>query len=132
MADHANEVGTAAEAPHAPYLKVFMALLVLTLMEYFFAMSATRMGFPFALLVLGLIVMALTKAALVGLFFMHVRYEGRWVYLLIVPACLMAAIVVLGIYPDIGTGRDFTKEPAPNATSKATSRAAATASRPTS
>ncbi len=107
------------ETSHAPYLRVFLILLVLTLLEYFYAMFATKWEFPFLLLVLGLVVMALTKAALVGAYFMHVRYEGRWVYLLIVPACVMAAIVVLGLVPDIGMHRNMTKGPAP--ASKATS-----------
>jgi cytochrome c oxidase subunit 4 len=121
MADHAVAMGAEHGEAHAPYLKVFVALLVLTVLEYLFAVTASRMEFPFLLLVLGLVVLALTKAALVGLFFMHVRYEGRWVFLLIVPATVMATIVVLGVYPDIGTGHRRTREQVPNKTSGATS-----------
>lgn len=87
---------------HAPYLKVFAYLLVLTLAEYFYAMAASRLDFPFVLLVVGLVVMALTKAVLVAMYFMHLKYEGRWVYLLVVPACFMAIVLVLALYPDIG------------------------------
>ncbi|MFO0956253.1 MAG: cytochrome C oxidase subunit IV family protein [Isosphaeraceae bacterium] len=93
----------AAPQTHAtPYGKVFVALLLLTVLEYFYAMAATRMDLAFPVLVGGLLAMALTKAVLVAMFFMHVKYEGRWVYFLIVPSVLMATIVVAGIYPDIG------------------------------
>ena len=46
-------------------------------------------------------VLAITKAFLVGWYFMHLKFEGRWVYLLLVPACLMAIIVVTGLAPDM-------------------------------
>lgn len=93
----------AASETHAtPYGKVFIALLVLTVLEYLYAMAATRLELAFPVLVGGLLAMALTKAVLVAMFFMHVKYEGRWVYFVIVPSLLMAAIVVAGIYPDIG------------------------------
>ena len=40
----------------------------------------------FALLVLGLMSLAGIKAALVGLYFMHLKFEGRWIYFMLVPA----------------------------------------------
>lgn len=98
-APHADSAGDHAPAP---YLKVFVYLLLLTVAEYFYAMAASRFGIPFPLLVLGLVVMALTKAVLVAMYFMHLKYEGRWVYLMVVPACLMAVILVVALVPDIG------------------------------
>ena len=83
---------------HAPYLKVFFALLIFTIMEYFYAM--TPISFP--ALVVGLLAMAVTKAALVGWYFMHLKFEGRWVYFMLVPAGVLATIFVLALYPDIG------------------------------
>jgi cytochrome c oxidase subunit 4 len=86
-----------AEA-HAPYLQVWIALLILTVAEYIWArwLAGTTL-----LLIAGLLTMAAIKAGLVGLYFMHVKFEGKWVYALIVPAFFMAAVVVLGLVPDI-------------------------------
>jgi len=83
---------------HAPYMKVFWALLVFTILEYLYARF---LPLGFAPLVAGLMVMAITKAFLVGWYFMHLKFEGRWVYMLLIPACLLAMIVVAGLTPDI-------------------------------
>ncbi len=82
------------------YLKVFGALLVFTVLEYLYARLAQA---HFLALVFGLMALAMTKAALVAIFFMHLKFEGRWVYLMLVPACLLALALVLGLYPDIGS-----------------------------
>ena len=37
------------------------------------------------------------KAGLVGWFFMHLKFEGNWVYILIVPAFILATILVLAL-----------------------------------
>jgi cytochrome c oxidase subunit 4 len=96
-ADHAHH-----EHPHVNYMKIFWILLVLTVAEYFYAMITQS---NFALLVVGLMTLALIKATLVGLYFMHVKFEGRWVFAMIVPACVLAAIAVLALVPDIARDR---------------------------
>ena len=85
---------------HAPYLKVFWALLVLTVLEYAYARFLEG-KITFASLVAGLMVLAVTKAFLVGWFFMHLKFEGRWVYMLLVPVCFLAVVVVTGLTPDM-------------------------------
>jgi cytochrome c oxidase subunit IV len=85
---------------HAPYLKVFWSLLVLTILEYGFA-KYFESRLAFAALVAGLMVLAVTKAFLVGWYFMHLKFEGRWVYLMLVPVCLLAVVVITGLAPDI-------------------------------
>ena len=55
----------------------------------------------FLFLVLGLMGLALVKAGMVGWYFMHLKFEKRWVYLLIVPACVMAVFLTLMLYPDM-------------------------------
>ncbi|GIW88628.1 MAG: hypothetical protein KatS3mg108_2952 [Isosphaeraceae bacterium] len=94
-----HEEQEAAEA-HAPYIKVWVVLLVLTVLEYFYA---KLMAGNMTALVLGLLILAGIKAALVALYFMHVKFEGRWVYAIMVPAGILAAILVLALMPDIGT-----------------------------
>ena len=85
---------------HAPYLKVFWSLLVLTVLEYGYA-KMLEGKISFATLVAGLMVLAVTKAFLVGLYFMHLKFEGRWIYLMLVPVGFLAVVVVLGLTPDI-------------------------------
>jgi cytochrome c oxidase subunit 4 len=86
-----------AEA-HAPYLKVWLALLIFTLIEYFYAAACKEL---FIILLTGLLFWAAIKAGLVGWYFMHLKFEGKWVYILIVPAFVLAAILVLALAPDV-------------------------------
>jgi cytochrome c oxidase subunit IV len=85
---------------HAPYMKVFWSLLFLTVLEYAYARFLEG-KITFAYLVAGLMVLAVTKAFLVGWYFMHLKFEGRWVYLLLVPACFLAVALVTGLTPDM-------------------------------
>jgi cytochrome c oxidase subunit IV len=82
---------------HAPYLKVWLALAILTAVEYFYAA-----GFKdfFVILLGGLLVWAGIKAALVAWYFMHLKFEGNWVYLMIIPAIVLATVLVLALIPD--------------------------------
>jgi cytochrome c oxidase subunit 4 len=98
---HAEDHGH-HEHPHVNYMKIFWMLLFLTLAEYFYAMLTQS---NFALLVLGLMTLALIKASLVGYYFMHVKFEGKWVFAMIIPACVLAAIAVLALVPDIARDR---------------------------
>jgi cytochrome c oxidase subunit IV len=94
-----SEVATehATEA-HAPYLKVFGALAVLTAIEYYYASIFKD---HFGILLTGLLLLAGIKAGLVGWYFMHLKFEGNWVYILIVPAMVLATIIVLALCPDM-------------------------------
>ena len=84
---------------HAPYLRVWFALLVFTLIEYFYAKFTQS---AFLVLVLGLMFWAIIKASLVGWYFMHLKFEGRWVYYMLVPAGVLAAVFIISLIPDIG------------------------------
>ena len=103
---------------HAPYLKVFFVLLVFTLIEYFYAMWFKD---SFTTLVLGLMTCAVLKAGLVGWFFMHLKFEGNWVYYLLVPAGILACVFIFALIPDIanppGTDDDNPDEDATAAVS---------------
>ena len=52
-------------------------------------------------LIPGLMVLAVTKAALVGIWFMHLKFEGIWVYYMLVPAGILAIIFITALYPDM-------------------------------
>ena len=43
-----------------------------------------------------------TKALLVILFFMHVKYEANWKYVLTIPASIMSMLLILALVPDVG------------------------------
>ncbi len=87
------------ESHNSTYLKVFGTLLVFTVLEYGYAMLLQE---HFLALVLGLMGLATAKATLVAMFFMHLKFEGRWVYIPLVPAGFLATALVLTLYPDIG------------------------------
>lgn len=84
-----------------PYLKVFGALAFLTLAEVVVAFL------PIAKLVIVvfLLAMAMTKALLVAMYYMHLRYD-RWILAFIAASPLiLAAILVLALLPDIAFRR---------------------------
>lgn len=45
---------------------------------------------------------SVAKALLVMLFFMHLKWEANWKYVLTVPASMMSLFLVLMLVPDIG------------------------------
>ncbi len=102
MADAPNLTAEMAEElqveSHAPYMKVWFVLAVMTGLEWVYAAVFKD---NFLLLVLGLVSMALFKASLVGWFFMHLKFERKWVYILIIPACVMAIFLTISLYPDM-------------------------------
>jgi cytochrome c oxidase subunit IV len=83
---------------HAPYIKVFLWLALFTAIEYFYARWQKD---SFAPLVMGLMLCAVIKASMVGWFFMHLKFEGRWVYYMLVPAGFLAAVFIFALTPDI-------------------------------
>jgi cytochrome c oxidase subunit 4 len=91
----------AAES-HVPYITIWAYLAVLTAIEYVYALAFQEwISVPFLVLLLGLLFLAAVKAGLVGWFFMHLKFEGPWVYIMIIPACILAAILVCALMPDI-------------------------------
>jgi cytochrome c oxidase subunit 4 len=83
---------------HAPYIRVWAILAILTAIEYFYALIFKD---HFLVLVLGLVSLACIKAGMVGWYFMHLKFEKPWVYILIVPAGVMAVFLTLMLYPDM-------------------------------
>jgi cytochrome c oxidase subunit IV len=114
MADHghSHDVSTLLQegADHAAehhggirkYIYVFIALCVLTTASFFTYSSAwpfhdtPQIGWAFMMAV------SCTKAMLVILFFMHVKYEANWKYVLTIPCAFMSIFLILMLVPDIG------------------------------
>ena len=103
--DHAHDVGI------AQYIYVFIALCVLTTASFFTYSSywpfhaQPMIGWAFMMAV------SCTKAMLVILFFMHVKYEANWKYVLTIPAAFMSIFLILALVPDVGMrGRSLAEE----------------------
>ena len=81
------------------YMNIFWALAVLTVIEVgvvYLPASKLMIGFL-------LVALACTKAALVAMYFMHLKFERAWKYLLLAPTIIIAAALPVALRPDIGT-----------------------------
>ena len=111
MSDHGHlghgAEGHAAGDHHAhgslaKYIYVFLALCVLTGASFFTYSrfwpfhETPQIGWAF------MIAVSCTKAMLVILFFMHVKYEANWKYVLTIPAAFMSIFLILALVPDVG------------------------------
>ncbi len=82
---------------HAPYMAIFLALLVLTVLEWkcdaWFGLKGTTLWSA-------LTIMALVKAVMVAMFFMHMKFERKTFHLLaIIPIVLIILMLAL-VSPD--------------------------------
>ncbi len=108
---HGPEVTVAGDHAHGhghddhgltQYVYVFIALCVLTGASFFTYSdlwpfhSTPQVGWAFMMAV------SCTKAMLVILFFMHVKYEANWKYVLTIPAGFMSIFLILMLVPDVG------------------------------
>lgn len=81
------------------FVGVFFVLGLLTALSFGVANSSIMDHPPTGWTVMMLISVA--KASLVILFFMHLRWETNWKYLLTFPAAVMSLVLVLMLVPDI-------------------------------
>ena len=84
--------------PHAHYLLVFAALCGLTLVSVGFDLMPAP---PRAVLVGLVLGVAAAKALFVMVYFMHLKFEGAWKYIVLVPTSLLGVGLVLALLPDI-------------------------------
>ena len=91
------------EAAHHPnYWAIFLALCGLTAVSWLLdeslgwgLLSSRRV---LAVLVLGV---ALAKALFVAIYFMHLKFEGRWKYVLLTPTMILAIGLPIALAPDL-------------------------------
>jgi len=93
------------------YIKVFIALCVLTSMSFFTVSDywpfhdTPAVGWVFMMAV------SCTKALLVMTFFMHLLWEANWKYVLTIPASMMSVFLVIALVPDVGLRfRNYSEE----------------------
>ena len=90
--DHGSLVGK--------FIAVFVALCVLTAISFAIGNSAI-MDTP-SIGWTGMLAVSCAKAMLVILFFMHLKWEANWKYVLTIPASIMSLFLLLMLVPDIG------------------------------
>jgi cytochrome c oxidase subunit 4 len=92
---HAADTG---HHPHANYLAIFIALCVCTLLSAIFDLLPMNRRL-IAVLVLAV---AVAKSQYVMRYFMHLKFEGKWKYVLLLPTAILACGIPLALAPDIG------------------------------
>jgi cytochrome c oxidase subunit 4 len=84
------------------YISVFVALLILTVASFAVGnwedLKNRAPGVVWAFMM----AVSVCKALLVILFFMHLKWEANWKYVLTVPCCIMSVFLVLMLVPDVG------------------------------
>jgi len=99
---------TGDDAHHVNYFLVFVALCGLTALSVIFdvvEMKGQRvLGFLNGTILLAFLVLAVAtaKALCVMAFFMHLKFERNWKYLLLAPTIILAMGLPLALLPDIG------------------------------
>ncbi|MGH7313455.1 MAG: cytochrome C oxidase subunit IV family protein [Candidatus Rokuibacteriota bacterium] len=107
---------TAATHKHPNYMMIFWWLAALT------AIELAVIFLPLAKFTIGvlLVALALGKAALVAMYFMHLRFEVRTMGLIAVTPLVIATLLVFLLLPDgfAVAHKSFTKKPAASAPAK--------------
>lgn len=83
------------------YVMVAIALVFLTACSYWTYTPFWPFGESLAIKRLWMMAVSCTKAMLVILFFMHLKWEANWKWVLTVPASLMSVLLVLALIPDV-------------------------------
>ena len=87
---------------HAPYFAVFIALCVCTGLSALADIFDIRSAFGYLGLVVIVFSIAVAKALFVMVYFMHLKFEGRWKFVLLAPTIILAIGLPLALLPDIG------------------------------
>src|SRR5688500_9797033 len=110
----ANRIGDGHEEPHGhtepmphhsvPYFLIFGLLVVLTIVTVAVAFIDIQSEIVKVLLALAI---ASVKASAVAFFFMHLKFEGKLIYLILIVPLLLCILLVVALIPDIVYGAPF-------------------------
>lgn len=84
---------------HVNYLVVFLVLCVFTGLSVVFDFVKFE---NHAVTIVLVMAVAVAKALCVMMFFMHLKFEGNWKYVLLAPTTILAIGLPLALMPDIG------------------------------
>ncbi|HEX6963487.1 MAG TPA: cytochrome C oxidase subunit IV family protein [Lacipirellula sp.] len=105
--DHDAPMGHPQGAEHAPsgvgvYVLVALGLVFLTACSYWTYTPFWPFGDNLAIKRTWMMAVSCTKAMLVIMFFMHLKWEANWKWVVTVPASLMSLLLIIALIPDIG------------------------------
>jgi cytochrome c oxidase subunit 4 len=83
---------------HVNYLAVFIALCVCTLLSIAFDVIEMPKSVTVALV----LAVACAKAMFVMTYFMHLKFEGAWKFIILAPTAILAVGLMVALAPDIG------------------------------
>jgi cytochrome c oxidase subunit 4 len=103
--------GHSVPTPHhkVNYFAVFITLVVLTILTVVAAMLNLKSEFAKVMLALAI---ATIKASAVVLYFMHMKFEGKLIYLILLVPVFLCIVLVIALIPDIVHAKlfvDFTR-----------------------
>lgn len=84
------------------YMAVFVALCALSTLSFLTYFEFWRNSVPMEVSRAFMMAVSCTKAMLVIMFFMHLKWEANWKWVLTVPASFMSALLILALVPDVG------------------------------
>lgn len=84
------------------YVAVFLGLCTLSAMSFLTYFEFWRNHVPTEVSRAFMMAVSCTKAMLVIMFFMHLKWEANWKWVLTVPASIMSALLILALVPDVG------------------------------
>ncbi|QEG36976.1 cytochrome C oxidase subunit IV family protein [Bythopirellula goksoeyrii] len=84
------------------FIGIFIALCVLTTMSFLTYFPFWRTHVPVEVSRAFMMAVSCTKAMLVIMFFMHLKWEANWKWVLTVPASIMSLLLILALIPDVG------------------------------
>ncbi|RLT20765.1 MAG: oxidase [Planctomycetota bacterium] len=99
---HASQVAHsddhAHDTHHVNYLAIFFVLCVCTALSVIF--DVVQFSKPITIVLV--MAVAITKALCVMMFFMHLKFEGNWKFVLLAPTTILAIGLPLALFPDVG------------------------------
>lgn len=88
---------------HPNYFAIFCILAFCTLASWIAdELKARDIVSNIGLVIVLVLGIAAAKALFVMMYFMHLKFEGRWKYLLLAPTIILATGIPLALLPDIG------------------------------
>ena len=89
------------------YIAVFFGLCILTLFSFLTYFDFWRERVPVEVSRTFMMAVSCTKAMLVIMFFMHLKWEANWKWVLTVPASIMSALLIFALVPDVGMRMNY-------------------------
>lgn len=97
--DHDSDSTSGHHSHGKVYFAVFCALCVFTVLS----IVADLVHIPNRIVLIGIVLAVATcKALCVMLYFMHLKFERAWKYLLLAPTMILACTIPFALAPDIG------------------------------